>query len=86
MRRARRHLASHGGLPDRLALGKRGGKGKPALHVVQPGQRRAGERAERSPALLAAEAAKTARIAPRHRPAGTAVRETELVINAQLNR
>jgi len=74
MRRARRNPAALRRLLDRLAFGKRGSEGKPALLVVQSGQCRAGERTERLPALLAPEAAKTARLTLLDRPAGAAMR------------
>ena len=86
MRRARRNPAALGSLLDRLALGKRGAVGQPTLLVVQPGQRRARERAERLPALLAPETAQAARFAPRHSPARVAMRTAPLVIHAQLDR
>ena len=86
MRRARRNPAALGSLLDRLALGKRGAVGQPTLLVVQPGQRRARERAERLPALLAPETAQAARLAPRHSPASVAMRTAPLVIHAQFNR
>ena len=86
MRRARRNPAARGRRLDRLAFGKRGAKGKPALLVVKTGQRRARERTESPPALLAPEAAQTAGLAPLDRPAGAAVRTAPLVIHAQLER
>ena len=85
MRRARRNPAARGRRLDRLAFGKRGAKGKPALLMVKPGQRRARERAEGLAALLALEAAKTARLAPLDRPASAAMRTAPLVIHAQLD-
>ena len=56
--------AALGGLPDRLACGKRGAEGQPALLVVKPRQRRAGERAECLPAGFAAIAAQAAAPCP----------------------
>ena len=85
-RRARRNPAALGCLTDRLAFAKRRAEGQPALLVVQPRQRRAGERAECLTAGLAPIAAQTARLAPRHRPGAAAMWTAPLVIHAQLDR
>ena len=85
MRRARRNPAARGRRLDRLALGKRGAEGKPALLVVQPGQRRPRERSKGLPAALAPKPAQTARLAPRHRTAGAAMRAAPLLVDTQLD-
>ena len=79
MRRARRNPAALGRRLYRLAFGKRRAEAQPALLVVPPRQRRAGERAECFPAGLAPVAPQDRAPCPatphrRFRSAGSAAR------------